>query len=537
MDGSAIYEEQTKTTLGRSNDIGEDVLKFFQSFSGDELQHLSQSTSEEVDEEAMKLFLSLRTSFKSPQSIVRDHIVWFLEQPWFSRTWVYQEYVLAPRPIFLIGSFELPGYEIENAFKLDWPRSSTWFKSFHLRLGINKVHERIFRKAPGLEFLLAAIQSRLLLEDTPQIPYEGASSNEGRSTGFTAYAALTYADMLEKMAASNAHDDRDHVYAFIGFALFLLNHMKVDYFLSVEETFAAMMKALVKESKSLDFFGNLLSETDVSKSKLRLPSWIRNWTVWALNTRITCQDNLFNAAGHGFGLPFIDKCKHIDPPTSAWNELKVAGKIIDTILFRLKPFSVYQVTSGVDIDFKTCSGFLPWEMPTLDIFMSEMSERGFPTGPNVSKKALLRTLLMDGVQWAAIAALTSGGSLYRKGQKVFGLPHYKKTDDIISILCESDNPDIDNLPHDTTLHVLHELSQVQYRRRVACCANGRLALASDWVEAGDKIAILHGSRTPVVLRARPNGNYIVVGQCYYDGAMYGEMAHPDDDNADIFTLV
>lgn len=43
------------------------------------------------------------------------------------------------------------------------------------------------------------------------------------------------------------------------------------------------------------------------------------------------------------------------------------------------------------------------------------------------------------------------------------------------------------------------MSKVQYRRRVVYCTNGSFALAHDLVEKGDKVAILEGSRAPVIL--------------------------------------
>lgn len=144
---------------------------------------------------------------------------------------------------------------------------------------------------------------------------------------------------------------------------------------------------------------------------------------------------------------------------------------------------------------------------------------------------------MDGVQWAALAALTSGKPLFRNKCEIFGLPHYERTEDVVSAIVACPSGDFENLPHGATLQVLHELSKVQYHRRVSLCGKGRLALTPDWAERGDQIALLHGSRTPVVLRQRCDGNFEVVGQCYYDGAMYGEMANFDDNAANIFTLV
>ena len=145
---------------------------------------------------------------------------------------------------------------------------------------------------------------------------------------------------------------------------------------------------------------------------------------------------------------------------------------------------------------------------------------------------------MDGVQWAPMDALRSGETLYRTGMKTFDLPHHAKTEDLVTFLTDESKPvDYGKMPYGTTLHTLHELSKIQYGRRMACSTNRRLALTPDLTEKGDHIAILHGSRVPVVLRGRPNGKFVVIGPCYYDGGMYGEMADQKDEDADIMTLV
>ena len=176
-------------------------------------------------------------------------------------------------------------------------------------------------------------------------------------------------------------------------------------------------------------------------------------------------------------------------------------------------------------------------MSTLNIFMAELNERRAVEDSRTSMRALLRTLMMDGVQWSAIDAMNSGETLYRTCIKTFGLKHNQKFDDVMSVILGPGPADYDHLPHGASLGTLHDLSKVQYHRRVARCANNRLALTPDLTQKGDQNAILHGSRVPVVLRPRPNGKNVVIGQCYYDGAMYGEMADPVDENADMFTLV
>ena len=223
----------------------------------------------------------------------------------------------------------------------------------------------------------------------------------------------------------------------------------------------------------------------------------------------------------------------------SWNELDVAGRIIDTVCYKLAPFSVYQTTSSLDIDPLNTSACLPWKMTTLERFTDQMTAFGIPDIGDDGRKALLRTLLMDGVIWAALDAHESGLPLYRTGRLVMGQwRHYEKIDEVISVLIDSTvQPDFDDLPHGATLQTLHELSKVQYCRLVVYGENGRFALALDHVDKGDKIVVLHGARVPFVLRPRPDGKFNLIGQCYYDGAMYGDMADLNEDNADIFTLV
>jgi hypothetical protein len=483
----------------------------------------------ETGEELRQFFQSFAQSSNCDASKSRAHLLWLLQYPWFKRTWVYQEFVLSSCPVFLIGNVQLFAHDFEKAFTLAWPRSAAWYDGLIYRLKLDRSQTLMLRRAPGMEFLLTAFESRGY--------WSSSVSNCARST-FRDYEAITYADMLNCMAGSESQDPRDHVYGFIGLAPFILRHLQVDYSLSIEETFASMMKALVKETGSLDFFGCLPSEADQEGASLRLPSWVPNWTVQTTHSGMLCHDNLFDAVGQGYALPWTGKCNHRDSSFSAWNELEVAGKVIDTVLFVLQPYSVYQTKLSLDVDFNAISANLPWEIPTIDKFGSELHDLGLQDPLEDLRKGLLRALLMDGVQWAAYVALKADTvPLHRTGLHVIGLPHNVKTADLVSALCQPTRPYPDKLPHGATAQVLHELSKVQYRRRIVYCTNGKFGLATDRVKEGDKIAVIHGSRVPVVLRQLPTDEFHVVGQCFYDGAMYGEMAPKNDEDADIFKLV
>jgi hypothetical protein len=63
-----------------------------------------------------------------------------------------------------------------------------------------------------------------------------------------------------------------------------------------------------------------------------------------------------------------------------------------------------------------------------------------------------------------------------------------------------------------------------------------IALGPKSARPGDVIAILNGSSTPLVLRQK--GHYFeLIGQCYVDGMMYGEICTWPDEQADTFFLI
>jgi len=522
MDDGETLERASDLELSWDTDAGPEVRRFLRSFGEEDSPQLTSPT------DASSSSLALRRMSAREYSRTREHLLWFLEHPWFTRTWVFQEFLLPEDSPFVIGNFELPLTEVKNVFEPGYPRSAAWFESLKAKLHLDQNRAVLFQRAAGFEFLLAVFQSR----------HVGTSFRDPQRTSFSYYESLGFTDILNFMAPSQAKYAHDHVYAFLGLAPFLLRHITVDYTLPIEQAFATTVKALIKESKTLDFLDRL-PYADVNKSKLRLPSWAIDWTVRFPQTPILSHDNLFEASGCGFGLPSIYKCKHYEDNSPHQNELNVAGSIIDTVDHKLMPFSVYQTVPSLEIDPFHTSACLPWEMSTLDRFIEQIRDFGIPDPGIDGRKALLRTLFMDGVLWAALDAHESDVPLYRTGKMVFGSTcYYKKMEQIISVLTDSRvQLDFDNLPHGATLQTLHELSKIQYCRRVVWCKTERFALAMDHVDNGDKIAILHGARVPFVLKPRPDGKFTLVGQCYYDGAMYGEMADLNENNASIFTLV
>ena len=68
----------------------------------------------------------------------------------------------------------------------------------------------------------------------------------------------------------------------------------------------------------------------------------------------------------------------------------------------------------------------------------------------------------------------------------------------------------------------HSMGQVYYHRRLFTTMKGYLGVGPQLLRSGDNICILLGCNVPVILRPAGQG-YSVIGECYVDGIMDGEV--------------
>lgn len=71
---------------------------------------------------------------------------------------------------------------------------------------------------------------------------------------------------------------------------------------------------------------------------------------------------------------------------------------------------------------------------------------------------------------------------------------------------------------------LQDLAYVAECKRVFFTEHAQLGMAAECVQVDDKVAIIHGSRTPCILRPmnKDQNEYRVISQCYLNGWMYGK---------------
>lgn len=83
-----------------------------------------------------------------------------------------------------------------------------------------------------------------------------------------------------------------------------------------------------------------------------------------------------------------------------------------------------------------------------------------------------------------------------------------------------------------------KISDISASKNFGKTETGTLGLFTLMSSAQDSVALLHGSRMPILLReAGDTATYQVVGACYVEGLMFGEAVNWDEDAADDIFLV
>ncbi len=85
----------------------------------------------------------------------------------------------------------------------------------------------------------------------------------------------------------------------------------------------------------------------------------------------------------------------------------------------------------------------------------------------------------------------------------------------------------------------HSVFKYWRGRKLVVTDRGYLGFARPGTQAGDGVYILHGCRTPLVLRATESGEHkqhVLVGDAYFYGMMKGEMVDRREDGEELFPL-
>jgi hypothetical protein len=423
---------------------------------------------------------ALRNAKKSP--VHPEPLHQLLVRPWFRRAWVIQEAVLPKAAVVVVaGSCQMT---LEELFWITcWPRI----------LQLTDKRRRDFQA------------SKVVLDTIITLKDPSKTQTAEFRTGDHGFDSL----VIDSLASSHASDPRDHVYAFLGFQKDPNISIVPDYTLSVTDAFTRAASAVIKGTNSLEllrflpnnFYGTQLSQLS-DEDHNGLPSWVPDWSARRREGRIL-RERSASVHGHTSEFDAANSVPHRPSQSLPGEESKLvaSGGIIDSIAAMLSRVYGAELQTPRPRFF----GLTDEEVTALDA--TALSD---PTQKLRTRLVVMRTGGCIGVApWPGVEEV---------------LKHYDRGQSESDY--EADDP----------LEWFSERRSDLSTDISAVSGKNKLCLVPSTASAGDLVAILHGFQVPIVLRPAEGGNYIVVGQCYLEDAMFGEAMTWKEDEADKFTL-
>ena len=309
---------------------------------------------------------------------------------------------------------------------------------------------------------------------------------------------LAFHDHLS-LRSSNVEvsDKRDLVYAFLGFLDDERINISVDYETSVEQVFIETAKAIITGRLDLELFG-CLRPIPPGIDALNIPSWVPDWSRAFQGLPIS-RGELFRSAKDY-------KCSPVFLASSITMGLQ--GRVIDEIRFIMEPrFSSNPSSRKANLRLQ-----MPFEA-VINCFDQVWAGADHL----VTRERLMKVFFADGV-----SKVEPDNQPLSPEKIEFLLSRY----DAIT-MAENDSEVL------WDLYTLEEYLGPHRGRYVFYTASGKLGLGIRIVQPGDQIAVIHGSRTPLILRPQEIGKFKLMGECYVEDVMYGEACVWDEYDADM----
>ena len=423
----------------------------------------------------------------------RQALIRLLNRSWFSRAWVFQEAVKSPHVDILCGSLEMP---LKVLMRLSQA-------AFHMEENEKGYAHSLTKSTTGFDMLYQIEHSR---------PNSCGQSGCERQEFKPGWLGL----LLQVLQQVDATNNRDLIYAFLAFK----GDVEIipDYDAPVSLVWREAATSIIKSTGSLDIFAAVRGDHPPSEP---VPSWTPDWSHCYPYARPICAPDFKSTFKACNGLLKANPdtadgrgCPHLWEDSLDSETLVVKGKIIGTVSWLSPPnFEGGYYRDGL-VDFLGLShhfGFLDRYLRLTGRYQ-------------VTNEQLMRTLLADGA---------------------FGhiqpLPDPPR--DIIRICKEEQDieAELRNAGHGrlspqlerrkALLDRVRQWSLVAQQKKVFVCRKAAeegagaldLGLAPRAVKVGDVVVLLRGSKTPCLLRTLENGKWRVIGQCYLDGWMYGEI--------------
>ncbi|KAK1752747.1 heterokaryon incompatibility protein-domain-containing protein [Echria macrotheca] len=453
-----------------------------------------------------------------------------VETPWFSRTWIIQEVVLARQAYLHSSDASLPWLE----FSVGILALSPVFLSFRPDI------------LPSVSSYAQTVQLILSYHKA------GASSTN-----------LNLLALLENHRVAQASDARDKVYAFLGLYEELTGQychgIVANYHCTPREAYIAAARNIIAQTRNLDILG--VPRQPLDRRMSELPSWVPDWSAYDLASSLSYRtiDSVylfhFDAASVSTtSAHAVFKGNTLELSGFCFDEVTKVGDLADIFLKEgCEPDSPKVSTPASAV--QTASLFMNW----LSISDSLVSGRKYPNGEDVFD-AFIRTIFLDHfhgdytMQQAAetyrrvyIPSCSLQGPWFGRDRMSSRTRYiHFQLSAAINLLGPSGLKSLANaakrIESWVPIYAFHNMYRrqttpkqaVTFRpdvfvdartrtlcRRIFVTKSGYIGLGPRSSQEGDRVFLIRGCRTPLMLR--PCGQeWELLGDSYVHGIMQGE---------------
>jgi hypothetical protein len=395
---------------------------------------------------------------------------------WSTRVWMIQENVVNENTIMVCGKIAfpliVPSTELHDIFGDHLPE--------RLKFALHNCRDTDW----GTLRILP-------LPSFGKLIFLRAWMNESR------FSSVKLLDLLRIGCNFECRDPRDKVFALLGLASKDLE-IEPDYNKSPGQVLTETTVRILQSSSDLD----VLNYVSNNWKETKLPSWVPDWSLpksrFLLNTTFTSNSELEHCAASN-----TTSTINFDTHQSV---LTLHGAIIDSIRYSAGDPTIN--ASHIAQESELVLAEYPRMMQVLGEICREFN---YPSDPLPAEllDPLSRTIIADrgGVQWGDVnAGFVAYLKLCRfRYEMAAGLPL-------------SAQPDMSTQAEGSKFL---KYSLISEGKSLCITTSGRFCLAPFNARVGDKVAILHGGKTPYVLRP-VRDDFRFVGESYVHGLMKGE---------------
>jgi hypothetical protein len=316
-------------------------------------------------------------------------------------------------------------------------------------------------------------------------------------------------DLLYLHSSKLSTDPRDKVYGLVGISSSRESFGLIDYTRSVRSTYVHTAQHLITTTQNLSFI--CLQQND--DNIFDLPSWVPDWSRRLLypSHRIMglyIREPRFTASGS-----LVAKSSFSEDDEA----LTTAGFIIDTIHTSSQPLYVHGPESDV--------------IPTLKAFYNWWCVFVTAKGSTLEDLGVFQRTFCGGA-WAPVYSdfeedqsqriTLFWGLLQRLLPEIVKDTHSPIPQSYFENKAKNADADAAALLEKRQYAMVASAALRMHSKQLVVSSSKLTGLAPMATQVGDVIAVLFGCSFPVVLRDMGGGSWMLVGEIYVDGMMYGE---------------